>query len=174
MQYQKLVIALNKSFEKIDQSSDIVFVCLGTDQISGDAFGPIVGHELKNKLNNVTVMGRINCPITYPKIEKIEQEIYANFKNPYIICIDAALSKTIEKGQIVVEEKATKIGRALGKKVKNIGNLSIKGVVGATQEDCSKNMETLINAPIELILEMAKMVTNGIADVYLSKNMGKI
>ena len=170
---QNFITNLNSNLKEVKTFSDIIFLCIGTNKIIGDAFGPIVGQKLKyeaSNLENVKVIGDLDNCIVYQDIEKIEKEIYEQYENPYIICIDAALSKTIKQGQIVVEKKGMQIGTVLGKKEKSIGDLSIKGIVAGKCENYKENFIALTKVPLGVINLMAKKTVNGIKDVYLFQN----
>ena len=165
---QKSISEFN--LEKINSYSNIIFLCIGTDQISGDAFGPIVGQKLKyytKNMKNIEVIGGLGKCVVYQNLEKIEEEIYTKYKNPYIVCVDSALSKSIDVGQIVVEKGKIKIGSVLGKKIKQVGDMSIKGVVAKNKENYKENYKTLEDVPIDLVISMANVVVDKIKNVYL-------
>lgn len=167
---QNFIANLNSSLRKTNNFSDIVFLCIGTNKVVGDSFGPIVGEKLKNTSYDLKVIGNLNNCIIYQDIEKIEKEIYEKYKKPYIVCIDAAFSNTIEKGQIVVEKNGMQIGKTLGKKEKVVGNLSIKGVVARSSENYRENFNALTMVKPKIINLMADEVASGIEYVYFWKN----
>ena len=171
---QNFTTNLNTNLLEIRGFSNIIFLCIGTDKIIGDAFGPIVGQKLKNvmgNLKNVKIIGDLETPIIYQDIEKIEREVYKSYEKPYIICIDAALSKTITNGQIILEKNSMRIGSVLGKKEKEIGNLSIKGVVAQKGKNYKENFIALTKVPIKRLNMMTNEVVSGIQqNVYLLQN----
>lgn len=173
---QNFIMSLNTNLMEAKSFSDIIFLCIGTNKIIGDAFGPMVGQKLKqmkNDLEDIKVIGDLDNCIVYQDIEEIEQVIYDQYKKPYIVCIDAALSKTIKQGQIVIEKKSMQIGKVLGKKEKSIGDLSIKGIVAEKRETYKENFIALARAPISRINLMANKVANEIRNVYLLQNWKK-
>ena len=163
---QKLITNLNYSLKEANNFSDVIFLCIGSNKIIGDAFGPIVGHKLKQIPNNLNIIGDLENCVIYKDIEKIEKQIHEKYVNPYIICIDAALSKTIQKGKIVVEKSSMQIGNVLGKKEKNIGNLSIKGIVAKKRDNYKENFIALAGTSFSMINSMAERVVEG---VYFSQ-----
>ena len=85
--------------------SDYVFLCIGSDRITGDAFGPLVGDKLqkmfKNYYNNIIVLGTLEYPISGTNLQKEIEKIYRDYKNPCIIAIDSALSSKEQIGRLI-------------------------------------------------------------------------
>jgi len=50
IQYNKFVCEFYNELNKNIKISNLVFLCIGTDRITGDCFGPIVGAKLKKKI----------------------------------------------------------------------------------------------------------------------------
>ena len=55
---------------------ELVFICIGTDRMTGDCFGPIVGSKLKELLENynifnINIYGSLEENICYTNIENI-------------------------------------------------------------------------------------------------------
>ena len=73
------------------------------------------------------------------------EEIYLKFPSPFIIAIDAALSKEENIGKIFVISDSLKLGRGLGKNIAQIGDVSIKGVVKKKEKSKKKNMQILLS-----------------------------
>ncbi len=87
--------------------SNILFVCIGTDRITGDAFGPLVGYKLKKLFANadrINVIGDLENPVRANNIECTLKWINENFTNPFIIAVDSALSVPSRVGSISVGE----------------------------------------------------------------------
>lgn len=87
--------------------SNILFVCIGTDRITGDAFGPLVGYKLKKLFANadrINVIGDLENLVRANNIECTLKWINENFTNPFIIAVDSALSVPSRVGSISVGE----------------------------------------------------------------------
>ena len=66
----KDVIDSNKGIK-----TKILFLCVGTNRIIGDAFGPVVGSVLKRNLleeNGINVLGDLKRCITYSDLNKMK------------------------------------------------------------------------------------------------------
>ena len=75
--------------------SHVLFLCIGTDCILGDSFGPIVGHKLQEKYQeakNIHIIGNFEHIVCNKNMEQVGKEIEKNYANPFIIAIDSALS----------------------------------------------------------------------------------
>lgn len=87
--------------------SNILFVCIGTDRITGDSFGPLVGYKLKELFSNasrINIIGDLSNPVCVSNATKIANEIREQYTNPLIIAVDSALSNSNDVGSIVVRE----------------------------------------------------------------------
>lgn len=163
----------NKFNEKIynlkyGNYSEIVFLCIGTDRITGDSFGPLVGNKLKkmfsdsSRYKNIMVIGTLSSPVSATNIEKEITNIYSFCKKPYIVAIDSALSKKENIGKVLISDGGMFIGRGLNKNIKPIGNISIKGVVAKDCKIPKMNFTMLQNTSLNLVMNLAEETANGI------------
>lgn len=148
--------------------SKLIFLCIGTDRITGDAFGPLVGYKLehifKNE-DNIKVIGTLNNIICMHNIEEIINNINNIYEEPLLIAIDAALSNKNNIGEIVVSKNKMNIGGSFGKSNIYVGDISIKGIVSKDLKKPRYNFRLLQNTSLNLIMSMADSVVQGIYDV---------
>ena len=145
--------------------SNVIFLCIGTDKIIGDSFGPIVGYRLKkmySNIKNIEIIGDLNNIVCDTNIVKTIDAINRAYKKPFIIAIDAALSSNENIGKIIVDNKGIILGSGVGKNRVQIGNMSIKGVVAENFKDARFNLRLLANTKLGFVLELADLVSNGI------------
>ena len=110
--------------------SHLVFLCVGTNKVAGDSVGPIVGNNLKELENQyLQIYGTMENTLNFRNAKEIIEKVYHDFKNPYLVTIDAALSPTSHKGEIILSEGYIKIGKALQKSICFYSNVTIKCVV---------------------------------------------
>ena len=115
---EKFIKDFSYIFNKVKSQkeySELTFLCVGTDRITGDCFGPLVGSKLIEKLkqcnySNVNVYGSLEQNLSYENINNIIKNI--NNKS-IIIVIDAALSKKENIGKIFVSNTKTVLGKSL-------------------------------------------------------------
>ena len=147
--------------------SKLIFLCIGTDRVMGDSFGPLVGYKLKNLFyeeKNIDVIGDLENVVNASNIVHILNRINNTYEVPFIIAIDAAMSNKIETGRIIAKDsKMTVIGN-YNKKVL-VGDISIKGIVSRNLCNRRKNFILLQNVPLNMVMNMADTVVQGIYDV---------
>jgi putative sporulation protein YyaC len=119
-----------KELVKNKEFSNLVFLCVGTDRVTGDSFGPLVGYKLKSLFKDtkkVKVFGSLETIVSASNVARVVKEIE---EDSFIIAIDSAISNTKKVGSIVVRDSSIILGKGLGKQILKIGDMSIKGVVG--------------------------------------------
>ena len=90
-----------------NQYSNILFVCIGTDRITGDSFGPLVGQKLNLLFSNadkINVIGNLDNPVSANNASNIIKDINNQYTNPFVIAVDAALSTQNNVGTIAVNK----------------------------------------------------------------------
>lgn len=164
---QKFSMVLRKEIDNLEISK-LFFLCIGTDRIIGDSFGPLVGYKL-NKLfignENIKVIGSLDNVINANNIEKVLKEIKLKYEMPFIIAIDAAISNKTEIGSIIVSNTKMNISSLFMNKNIYVGNVSIKGVVSKNLNNPRNNIRLLQSVPLNRIMVMADCVANGIYNV---------
>lgn len=153
--------------------SDYIFLCVGSDKITGDAFGPLVGDRLqkllKNSYNNIQILGTLEKPISGINLNKEVEKIYSTYKNPCIIAIDAALSNKENIGKIVVTDSKMKFGKGTNKKMIEVGDISIKGIVARDYKNSRYNFKELQNTSLNIVIKLANITSDGIYNVIKYK-----
>lgn len=150
--------------------SSIVFLCIGTDRITGDSFGPLVGHNLRRIYGNrepINIVGDLECTVQSNNIEEKYNHIMNTYKKPFIISVDSALSSEENIGKIIVEDTGIEIGSGLRKNKIIIGDMSIKGIVAKNMNNPRCNFNMLQNTHLGLIMTMSELVSNGIYNTFV-------
>jgi len=148
--------------------SKLIFLCIGTDRITGDSFGPLVGYKLEELYKNeekVKVIGTLENIITMQNISDIICDIENKYDRPFLIAIDAAFSNKGNIGRIVVSKDKMNIGKNFEKKSICVGDISIKGIVARDLKNPKYNFKLLQNTSLNLIMNMADIVSCGIYNV---------
>jgi putative sporulation protein YyaC len=165
----KDVIDSNKGIK-----TKILFVCVGTNRIIGDAFGPVIGSVLKRNLleeNGINVLGDLKKCITYSDLNKMENWLNMQKNESLVIVLDSALSNKKDVGKVFIQNRGLRYAESLKKNNSIIGDISIKGVVGENANNIIKNFENLKNTSIKQIYKMCNIVSNGIIDVMNKKEI---
>ena len=143
----------------------LVFLCVGSSHISGDALGPLVGSFLEGlHLPNVFVYGTWRKSIHALNLDLAWE--YAKKKHPdaCFIAIDASFGPPTHLGNIFIENSPLNPGQGVGKHLPSIGNISIKGVVCP---DCLLRHARLARTPLSAIICQAYIITSGIFQTVL-------
>jgi len=149
-------------------SRPIVFVCIGTDRSTGDSLGPLIGTLLEDKrLSSFFIYGTLENPIHAVNLEEKLAEIKKKHFNPFIIGIDACLGRLKSVGCIEIGEGPVKPGAGVNKELPAVGHMYITGIVNV-----GGFMEFLVlqNTRLHLVMNMAKIIANGIYKASLSYN----
>lgn len=147
--------------------SDYLFLCIGSDKITGDCYGPLVGQKLKegfkNTYKNIQVYGTLDEPISAMNLEQTVNRIYKTYQNPCIIAIDSALGTQDNIGKILVSNAKIKCGKGTNKKLIPIGDISIRGVVAKDYKIPKYNFSSLQNTRFRR--------SNGFSRSYVFRNL---
>ncbi len=147
--------------------SKLIFLCIGTDRVIGDSFGPLVGYKLKYLFNDeekIEVIGDLGNTICLHNISKIINNIKSKYEEAFLIAIDAAISDKMDIGKIVVSKNCINVGKAFNRKNIYVGDMSIKGIVSKDLKYSKYNFKLLQNASLNLIMNMADVVAQGICN----------
>lgn len=110
--------------------SNLIFFCIGTDRSTGDTLGPLTGSRLtESKIFPYTVIGTLESPLHALNLQDIIDKTLASNPEAYIVAIDACLGKGSSIGQLLFQEGPIEPGKAVGKNLPPVGNVSIKGIV---------------------------------------------
>ena len=158
------------SQRKLKKFSQIVFLCVGTDKVIGDAVGPLIGSKLKNlfencNIYNINIYGSLEDNVNYINVQNIINKIEKHHKDACLIVVDSALSKNENIGRIFVSNKKTILGKGLNKNRVEIGDISIKVVVGKDLKIPKFNFKVLNEISLRDILELSDTVASGIFEV---------
>ncbi len=172
--YTQFTNKLGKSLEKLNNTfSHIIFLCIGTEKIIGDSVGPIIGSNIKNLENEyIKVYGICGKNLDFSNAKNIIEKVYKKYSNPFIITIDAALSKEKRTGEIYIGEGFMKIGTALEKSITFYSNINIKCVVGKYNSlNQKENINILNNVVKERVYSLAEIVSQGIKIILENTNI---
>lgn len=171
---------LQKKFENLykpNYHTGLIFLCVGSDKIIGDAIGPIVGTKLENEFmkrglaKNINIYGKMGNTLNFKNATEVIENIKKCYKRPFIITIDAALSRESHIGRIVISEGIIELGNSLGRSIKLKSNINIKGVVGKYKEEPLENIKTLRKIGFYSVIEMSQNISRGIQKTVTQYNL---
>ena len=144
-----------------------VIICIGSDRVTGDCLGPLVGHLLTTKYNVMTfVYGTLNRPVTALNLFENAEFIKQAHPKAKVLAVDAALGSPSDIGLIRINKGGVYPGSAVNKVLPKVGDYSIVAVVnsGGGQADLNLNSTRL-----NLVMTMAEAIAGGISDALKIK-----
>ena len=129
VEYKRFIWELNNVINFNYVQKNIVFLCIGTNIITGDLFGPLVGTLLKKSIKgkeNVRIIGDLKDVLSYNRIEESIEYVKENNKNALIIVVDSALSRVSNIGKVFIQNRGLRYAESLKKRNDIIGDISIK------------------------------------------------
>lgn len=155
--YKKLTDYFTKEFSRSDK---FVLFCIGTDRITGDSLGPLVGYKLKKfDLENVFVYGTLDEPIHALNIEQSLALVKEKHPNLPIIAVDASLGHSSHLGCITVSKEALKPGIGVKKKLKHVGDISITGIVCSSSPLAGIELQT---TRLSVVMKLADCICDSL------------
>lgn len=138
--------------------ADIVFLCIGTDRSTGDAYGPLAGSMLQDKGFNV--LGTLESPCDAGALAGAVSQAG---EYPVVIALDACLGKPGSAGMYVCRRGPLKPGEATLAGLPPIGHYSVAGIVG---ENGPKPYWILQSVSLYQVMQMAKSTAEAIGQAW--------
>ena len=135
----------------MNEFSDIVILCVGTDKLIGDLVGPIAGQKLKRLFKDfekITVYGDIKKTVNT-----------TNYDQPFIITIDSALGPREKIETVWVSTGNMNPGSALKKQESCRSNVNFKAVVGENLQNTILNFNVLNSIERNVVQRLANEIT---------------
>lgn len=111
-------------------TKDLIFFCIGTDRSTGDSLGPLTGSFLsESSLFPFTVIGTLESPLHALNLQQHIDETKLTNPSAFIVAIDACLGQVSSIGQLLFNSGPIHPGKAVGKDLPAVGDVSIKGIV---------------------------------------------
>ena len=106
-----------------------VVLCIGSDRVTGDCLGPIVGQMLVERGANAFVYGTLNRPVTALNLKDAVKHIKDTHGDKKVLAIDSSVGKLGDVGKIRIAFGSIAPGSADGKKLPKVGDVSITATV---------------------------------------------
>ncbi len=134
------------------------FVCIGTNKIIADSFGPRVGNKLKQVFyssTEINVYGTMQNPVHLKNATYFLEELKNKNK---IILIDSAIGKREDIGNTYVNRGGMEIGKAFNQSIYFPANINIKTVIGAKEYIPNYSVNQIENLANEVASKIIKIV----------------
>lgn len=145
-----------------ESGRDLVIMCVGTNKCVGDSLGAFVGSYLDD-MDIFNVYGTLIEPVHALNLHRIENNIYKEYENPFILAVDAGVGKEESVGRIYIKDYSLKPGTGMDKDLGEVGDVHIQGIV--CEEGCSLD---LFSVELSFIKGMAGLIVNIICNTVIS------
>lgn len=146
--------------EFFTDSRQLILLCIGTDRVTGDSLGPLVGHHLKKRrLKNVEIYGTLKEPVHALNLKETVSHIKTVSPDIPILAIDASLGCKEHLGFVTIQKGAINPGAGVHKSLDAVGDLSITGIV-----NLSGSFEQMIlqTTRLSTVVTMAECIATAI------------
>lgn len=133
-----------------------VILCIGSDRVTGDCLGPIVGQMLVERNVNAFVYGTLSHPVTALNLKESVRHIKRVHSDKKVLAIDSSVGKASDIGKVRISFGSIAPGSADGKKLPKVGDVSIT----ATVTDLSKTPLSAVR--LGIVYDLAREVTDRI------------
>ena len=158
--------ALNNHITYLDKKyEDLVLLCIGTDKITGDCLGPLVGSKLKQRNFPYPLYGTLKKPLHAGNLTAHLPQITNAHPDACILAIDAAVGSKKHIGLISLSCQPLFPGKGVSRPLSPVGNISITGIIN----ECSASSEILLPyTRLYLVDKLAEFICKGILNSNLS------
>lgn len=165
---KELAHLLEKCIEKLEQPyKELVLLCIGSDRITGDSLGPLIGHQLERyHWNDVYVYGTLHAPVHALNLNTTMEELKRKHPSAVFIAIDASLGSKKHIGFITVGTGPIYPGAGVRKNLLPVGDIFITGILN--ESGCFEHL-LLQTTRLSFVVEMAEIITEGIVQTLYHK-----
>ena len=140
--------------------SELVFLCIGTDRLTGDCLGPYVGQQLTRQLpGRFHIYGTLSHPVHALNLCDTSRHIIKRHPQALVIAIDASLGQKKHLGYVTIGNGALYPGAAVQKELPPVGDIHITGIVNTAG---MMEQLTLQTTRLSTVISLADKITEGI------------
>ena len=153
--------------------SELVFLCIGSDRVTGDCLGPYIGHQLLEHLNTDThgvyVYGTLKSPVHALNLSRISRQIKILHPEGLVIAVDASLGQKKHLGYVTIADGALYPGAGVQKDLPPVGDIHITGIVNTAgiMEQLTlqtTRLSTVVYDSLSTVISLADTITQGIVN----------
>lgn len=149
-----MINTCGKTFE------EMVILCIGSDRITGDSLGPLVGHSLsKHPMQNTHVYGTLSNPIHALNLNETVVMLKQQHPHSLVVAIDASLGTKKHLGFLTISNRSLEPGLGVHKKLPAVGDISITGIVNVSGAFDHFLLQT---TRLSTVVQMADSIVSGI------------
>lgn len=155
-QFARLIVEQKRHFGR----EAILFLGIGSDRITGDCLGPLVGYKLeKMKNRNFLVEGTLAKPVHAMNLQETVERVGRMCPSPLIVALDASVGSVDHLGLITLANGGLQPGLGVNKCFPEVGHISITGIVTSDEVEEPFYLQQI---PLSMVMEMADCICQGI------------
>ncbi len=137
-----------------------VFVCIGSDRVTGDSLGPLVGTKLQySRSFSLPVYGTLEFPIHALNLQDAMRSIKHIHPDNPIVAIDASLGARRHQHYITIAPGGLCPGSGVDKQLMEVGDISITGIINTSGEFAQLILQT---TRLSAVMALADCICEGI------------
>lgn len=141
-----------------------VILCIGSDRVTGDCLGPLVGHLLRSTFNvPAFVYGSLLSPVTALNLIQTERFIRTRHDGSVVIAVDSSLGNETDVGSVHVIDGGIYPGAAVGKTLPKVGDVAVTATVAASGRD--KLYSVRLGLVYDLAFTVASAISKSLAQI---------
>jgi putative sporulation protein YyaC len=142
---------------------DPVFLCIGSDRVTGDSLGPIIGSRLKRSCRGkIPVYGTMEKPVHALNLSQALEHIRIHHPDQMLIAIDACLGAEEHLGYITLGRGSLTPGAGVSRDLESAGDLFITGIVGVSGGFPYLTLQT---TGLARVVAVAEAIAEGILNI---------
>lgn len=146
---------------------EFVILCIGTDRVTGDSLGPLIGYKLSRMpLEDIHIYGTLENPVHAQNLAATISRIRLLHPDTPIIAIDASLGRKKHLGYVTLGKGPLMPGAGVNKELPAVGDIFITGIVNT-----SGTLEHMLlqTTRLSVVMNIADCVANAIHTAYLDR-----
>lgn len=143
-----------------------VYLCIGSDRVTGDSLGPLVGTLLLKVQPTLPVIGTLTDPVHALNLKHTLSFLSEKFPGHPIVAIDASLGSRSHQEFFTVGSGSLEPGAGVDKILGSAGDLFITGIVAPTRPLPQLNLQTV---RLSLVMRFAECIAGAVASLTLEK-----
>lgn len=138
-----------------------VLLCIGTDRVTGDSLGPMVGSSLQKRYQkSIPVFGTLEMPVHALNLEKTILKIKDSFQEHPLIAVDASFGTKEHLGYITAGKGSLYPGAGVDKDLLAVGDFFVTGIVASFTPFSHLVLQS---TRLSAILPLASQIAHGIS-----------
>jgi len=139
-----------------------VFICIGSDHHMLDCLGPLTGTMLQEQRREILVIGTLQEPVHGANLRQKLKEVDSRYPLHRKVAIDASIGDAEQPGLIKLKKGPIKPGKAVLKRLPQVGDYAITGLVGNRADRLHHNSSVSLGD----VYSMSRVISDAVISWY--------